>query len=102
MASSAAGGGPDGRGDDAGRPLAPPWGGSNPPDIAWQYRYGRPDTDGSGGSSRLPVPYWFNEDSARRFRDMDVRDDDIVVSSGGEMAVFASCALFVFVYSGSN
>lgn len=108
MASSAAesgGGGPGGRGDgaaaaDDGRPRAPRLMGSNPPAPEWRYRYdvgaGGGRSAGGGPSSAttagtagvLPVPFWFNEDSARRFRDMDVRDDDIVLSSGGERIQF--------------
>ncbi len=51
---------------------APPGLGSNPP----IYRY---------GDENLPVPWWFNPSTALLYRDLDLFDDDVVVSSGVKM-----------------
>ncbi|KAL3778182.1 hypothetical protein ACHAW5_004029 [Stephanodiscus triporus] len=52
--------------------LAPPGIGSNPS----PYRY---------GDEGLPVPWWFNPKTALLYRDLDVYDDDVVLSSGVKM-----------------
>jgi len=57
--------------------LAPPGTGSNPP----QYRYNPPN----GPIESLPVPFWFQPLSAQRFRNLPLRDSDIIVSSGVKM-----------------
>jgi len=33
----------------------------------------------------VPVPFWFRNDTFQRFRDLDLRDDDIILSSGVKM-----------------
>jgi hypothetical protein len=57
--------------------LAPPGAGSNPPN----YRYSPPNDT----SEPLPVPFWFQPLSARRFLCLPLQESDVIVSSGVKM-----------------
>ena len=60
---------------------APAGVGSNPP----AYRYQPSDNDADTNFPSMPVPWWFNPPTAKLYRNLSMKDSDIIVSSGAKM-----------------
>ena len=59
--------------------------GSNPAAYRYQPSSDDDDDDDNKHNRPLPIPWWFNPETAKLYHDLSVRDTDIIVSSGVKM-----------------
>jgi len=58
--------------------------GSNP--AAYRYQSSSDDNgDDCKNNKPLPIPWWFNPETAKLYHNLSMRDTDIIVSSGVKM-----------------
>jgi len=58
--------------------------GSNPAAYRYQPSFDN-DDDCNKNNKPLPIPWWFNPETAKLYHNLSMRDTDIIVSSGVKM-----------------